>query len=239
MTRDLLSRLEEMRPNPHTDEVWPKHVQEAERDRIMATSTGPAVPAVRRRRVGAIAFAAAITAAGGVGVAAAGGLMPKSFTDAYANWLDYPDSSGVNPADAERIASIPGPDGTVMSVFVARGADGTRCVAPVFESVADTEQAGPANFTKLMNYCRPETATGPFGQGRGGEVGRSGSFTYFTYDAAAGDAVRAELHTKSGEVFPTVLVEGRFFGWFPLPDGAPIATLVGYDANGNAIGRIG
>lgn len=67
-------------------------------------------------------------------------------------------------------------------------------------------QAGPANFTKLMNYCREAVDTGPFGQGAGGEVGRSGSLTYFTYDAAAGEAVRAELHTKSGEVFPTMLV---------------------------------
>lgn len=238
MTRDLLTSLEKMRPDPNADKAWPKRMRDAERDRIMATSTGPAVPAVRRRRAGAIAFVAAIAAAGGVGVAAAGGLMPKAFTDAYAGWLTYPDSSGVNPADAERIASIPGPDGTVMSVFVAHGTDGTTCVAPVFESAADTEQAGPADFTKLMNYCRPDTDTGPFGQGRGGWVGRSGSFTYFTYDAAAGDAVRAELHTRSGEVLPTVLVEGRFFGWFPLPDGVPTATLVGYDADGNVIGRI-
>lgn len=237
MTRDLLTRLEEMRPHPYTGEVWPKHEQEAARDRIMATSTAPVVPAIRRRRVGAIVFGAALTAAGGVGVAAAGGLMPKAFTDAYSNWSTYPDNTGVNPADAERIASIPGPNGTVMSVYVARGTDGTRCVAPVFESRTDAEQPGPSDFTGLVDYCRPATDTGPFGQGRGGwSISESG---VFAYDAAAGDAVRAELHTKSGEVFPTVLVEGRFFGWFPLPDGAPMATLVGYDANGNVIGRIG
>ncbi|WP_433604921.1 hypothetical protein [Prescottella agglutinans] len=235
MTRNLLTTLEQMRPDAHADEIWPKHIQEAERDRIMATSTGPVVPEARRRRVGTIALIAAITTAGGVGMAAAGGLMPKAFTDAYSGWLTYPDSSGVNPAAAERIASIPGPHGTVMSVFVAHGTDGTRCVAPVFESVADTEQAGPANFTGLYHYCRPATDTGPFGQGGGGEViSESG---VFAYDAAAGNAVRAELHTDAGEVFPTVLVEGRFFGWFPLPDGAPIATLVGYDANGNVISR--
>ncbi|WP_420879142.1 hypothetical protein [Rhodococcus sp. (in: high G+C Gram-positive bacteria)] len=236
MTRNLLNTLEQMRPDAHADELWPKHRQEAERDRIMATSTAPAVPAVRRRRVGTIALVAAITTAGGIGVAAAGGLMPKAFTDAYSNWRTYPNSSSVDPAAAKRIGSIPGPDGTVMSVFVAHGIDGTRCVAPVFESVADTEQAGPANFTQLMNYCRPDIDTGPFGQGGGGEVGTSGSLTYFTYDAAAGTAVRAELHTRSGEVLPTVLAEGRFFGWFPMPDGVPMATLVGYDADGNVIG---
>ncbi|SDD25706.1 hypothetical protein [Rhodococcus tukisamuensis] len=239
MTRNLLTTLEQIRPDAHIDELWPNHLQVTARDRIMATSTDPVVPVARRRRAGAIAVVAAITAAGGVGVAAATGLMPKAFTDAYSGWLTYPDSSGVNPAAAERIAAIPGPDGTVMSVFVAQGTDGTRCVAPVFESAADTEQAGPANFTKLMNYCRPAVDTGPFGQGAGGEVGTSGSLTYFTYDAAAGEAVRAELHTSSGEVFPTMLVEGRFFGWFPMPDGMPMATLVGYDANGNVIGRTG
>lgn len=233
MTRNLLTTLEKIRPDAHADELWPNHLQVAERDRIMATSTDPAVPPARRRRAGAIGLVAAITVAGGVGVAAAGGLMPKAFTDAYSGWLTYPDSSGVDPAAAERIASIPGPDGTVMSVFVAHGTDGTRCVAPVFESPADAEQPGPSNFTGLGNYCRPATDTGPFGQGGGGWVVPGG----FAYDAAAGNAVRAELHTSSGEVFPTMLVEGRFFGWFPMPDGAPMATLVGYDADGNIIGR--
>ncbi|WP_433608144.1 hypothetical protein [Prescottella agglutinans] len=237
MTRDPLATLAKIRPDAHADDLWPKPLQVAERERIMATAVLPVVPPTRRRRTGAVALVAAISAVGGVGVAAAGGLMPKAFTDAYANWLDYPHSSGVNPAAAERVASIPGPGGTVFSVFVAHGSDGTRCVAPVFESVADTEQAGPANFTKLMNYCRPTADTGPFGEGGGGEVGTSGDLTYFTYDAAAGTAVRAELHTRSGEVFPTVLVEGRFFGWFPMPDGVPMATLVGYDADGNVIGR--
>lgn len=55
----------------------------------------------------------------------------------------------------------------------------------------------------------------------------------FAYDAAAGDA---DLLTESGAVLPTALVEGRFFGCFPLTDSMPMATLVGYDANGNVVG---
>ncbi len=242
MTRDLLATVAKIRPDAHADDLWPKPLQVAERERIMATAVLPVVPPTRRRRTGAVALVAAISAVGGVGVAAAGGLMPKAFTDAYANWLDYPHSSGVNPATAERVASIPGPDGTVFSVFVAHGADGWRCIAPVFESAADAEQPGPVNFTELGDSCVPASNSKTFVDAVGSESFGDGAGFFvdpngFIYDAAAGAAVRAELHTATGEILPTVLAEGRFYGWGPLPPGSPRPTLVGYDAEGNVIGR--
>lgn len=153
--------------------------------------------------------------------------------DLLTAWQSYPDSGGVNPDAAERIASIPGPDGTVMSVFVAHGSDGWRCIAPVFESVADATQSGPSDFTHLGDRCRSAIDSGSFGDGAGGEYLPNAVI----YDALAGVAVRAELHTAAGEIFPTVLAEGRFWGWFPpQARGSLRPTLFGYAADGTVVG---
>ncbi|GAB2640940.1 hypothetical protein ABI214_00275 [Prescottella soli] len=252
MTKDLLKTLEAMRPDTGADRLWPQHGLATERARIVATTSTPTAPAVRPRRVGAVALTAALFAVGAIGAcAAATGLMPKAFTDHYYFWRDLPGpgETAVDPAAAERIASIPGPDGRVFSVFVARGAGSQRCLAAVFESAASAADAGPSEFTDLGGRCRqgPEgSGEFSFGDGAGVMVAEYGAGadgeelpTAFTYDAVAGAAVRAELRMSTGQVLPTVLADGSFYGWFPTPAaGSPRPVLTGYAPDGTVVGSI-
>lgn len=162
MTTDLLKALETMRPDTGANDLWPQHLHVAERDRIMAIGSGPEAPPVRRR-VGAVTITAALFTVAGIGTAAVSGMMPKAFTDHYYFWRDAPalGETAVDPGTAERIASIAGPDGTVFSVFVARGAGGQRCLTALFESTAEATQPVPLEFTDLGGRCR----LGPEGSG--------------------------------------------------------------------------
>ncbi|RVW02396.1 hypothetical protein [Rhodococcus spongiicola] len=246
MTKDLLRTLEAMRPGAGTEKLWPEHLQATERARIMATTAEPVAPPVRSGRVGAVTLAAALFTVGGIGAAAATGLIPTAFVDHYYYWkTPGPGSTAVDPAAAERIGSIPGPDGTVFSVLVAHGAGSQRCLAAVFESSASAALPGPSEFTGLGSRCRqgPEGAralgdgsgtfvASTFGDGGGGEVLPN----VVTYDAAAGTAVRADIRTSTGQVLSTILADGSFFGWFPIPSpGSPRPIFTGYAADGTIV----
>ncbi len=236
MTKDPLTTLEKLRPSDTVSaELWPENVQDAVRTRIMATENNIGATKAPRRRVGAIVLVAAICAAVVVGCAAATGMMPKAFTDMYSGWQTMPGTNGgIDPSTAERVGSIPGPDGTLFSVFVAHGANGWRCVAPVFEASADIDKVGPSKFIGLGHGCRSIDLYGAdsFGGGAGYEAGPHEA----TYDAGAGGAVRAELHTADGQIYPTILAEDRFYGWIPLSLTSPRPTLVGYAADGTVVG---
>lgn len=118
----------------------------------------------------------------------------------------------------------------------------------VFETPASAAQPGPTEFVDLGNRCGAEAETeGVFGQGAGtfavGAFGDDGVGARlpdaYTFDAAAGAAVRADLHTSDGQVWPTVLADGSFFGWYPVPAaGSPRTVLVGYAADGTIVGRL-
>ncbi|MDV8008254.1 hypothetical protein [Rhodococcus sp. IEGM 1318] len=238
MSKDLLTTLEKLRPTDSLSaEFWPENVQVAARIRIIATENNIGTPRVPRRRVGAVALVAMLCAAGMVGCAAATAMMPKPFTDMYSGWQTMPGTNGgIDPSTAERVGSVPGPDGTLFSVFVAHGADGWRCVAPVFEAPADIDKVGPSKFISLGHGCRSNDdlyGADSFGGGAGIMVAGPHEATY---DAGAGGAVRAELHTADGEIYPTVLAEDRFYGWIPLSLTFPRPTLVGYAADGTVVG---
>lgn len=237
MSQDLLTTLAMLRPTDAvTTEFWPEKVQDAARTRIMATENNIGATKTPRRRVGALVLVAAICAAVVVGCAAATAMMPKPFTDMYSGWQTMPGTNGgIDPSTAERVGSIPGPDGSLFSVFVARGEDGWRCVAPVFEASADVDKIGPSKFTSLGHGCRSNDdlyGADSFGGGAGYEAGPHEA----TYDAGAGGAVRAELHTADGNIYPTILAEDRFYGWIPLSLTFPRPTLVGYAADGTVVG---
>jgi len=250
MTKDLLKTLEAMRPDH--DAPWSHDLRAAECARIMATGSEPTAPRVRSRRVATVVTVAALVVAGGVGAAAASGMMPKAFTDHFAHWKSPgpgagPGATPVDPATAERIGSIPGPDGTVFSVLVARGVGDQRCLASVFESPESAARPGPSEFTDLGSRCRQgPDGIGALGDGAGAMVGMFGTGaggevlpTAFVYDAAAGPAVRAELRLSTGQVLPTILADGSVFGWFPTPPaGSPRPILTGYGPDGNIVGSL-
>lgn len=269
MTKDLLKTLEAMRPDIGADRLWPQHLQAAEQARIMATASASAAPTVRSRRVGAVALTAALFTVAGIGAAAASGMMPKAFTDHYYFWKEPgpgagPGAGPVDPATAKRIASIPGPGGAVFSVFEARGDGSRRCVTPLFESADSAERPGPSEFTDLGSRCRHDgDGAGAFGDGAGamvGSYGESASGEVFpdtlVYDAMAGPAVRAELRLNTGQILPTILADGSFYGWYPTPEegwhfrpedgsyerpapGSPRpVVLTGYAADGTVVGSI-
>lgn len=255
MTTDLLKTLEAMRPDTGADRLWPQPMQAAVRARIMDATTTQAVsgPTGRSKRVAVVVLTAAVVTGGGVGAVAATGLMPTAFTDHYYFWkepgvVSEPGAEPVDPATAKRIGSIPGPDGTVFSVFEARSAGSQRCVKPVFESAASAERPGPSEFTDLGSRCR-HAGDGAFGFGAGAfgvgtvEYGAGGDGertpSALTYDAMAGTAVRAELRLSTGQVLPTILSDGSFFGWLPwLPAGSPRPVLTGYSSDGAVVGSI-
>ncbi|PTR25784.1 hypothetical protein C8K36_106218 [Rhodococcus sp. OK519] len=247
MTTDLLETLEAMRPD--SDALWPEDLRAAACARIIAADAEPTTPRARSRRAATVVTVAALVATAGVGAAAASGMMPQAFTDHFSHWRDAlgPGTAPVDPAAAQRVGTVPGgPDGLVFSVLVAHGAGDQRCLASVFESPESATQPGPSEFTDLGSRCRqgPEgfgdlgDGAGyfplAFGDGGGGEIGPNA----VTFDAAAGQAVRAEIRTSTGQVLPMVLADGSFFGWFPMPatPSSPRPVLTGYADDGTVVG---
>ncbi|MCA1005707.1 hypothetical protein LCL87_08260 [Rhodococcus hoagii] len=247
MTKDLLKTLEAMRPDH--DALWSEDLRAAACARIMATDVEPTAPRARSRRTTTVVAVAALVAAGGVAACTATGLTPQTFADHFAHWRDDPAPgwASADPAAAQRIGSLPGPDGTVFSVLVARGTGDQRCLASVFESPESAAQPGPSEFTDLGSRCRrgPE-GFGDLGDGAGYfpvEFGAGGGEILpnaVTFDAAAGQAVRADIRLSTGQVLPMVLADGSFFGWYPLPStpGSPRPVLTGYAADGTVVGSL-
>ena len=241
---DLLAVLTAVRPSTDADAVWDPREQAAVRARI--TADRELVPAAtdelaarRRRRPLTVLALSGLVLAGGAGAAAAGGLVPQAFIDAFSGWQTTPvaGSPGVDPATATRVATAAGPNGTAFTVLEASAADDPAytCTVALFETPESAVSPGPAAFTEASgNWCQDGPETAPFGSGAGVEV----SGDHHVWWAPAGDAVRGELRTTDGGTYPVVLVRGTFFGWFPAPvDGQPQAELVGYAADGTEIGR--
>ena len=246
---DLLAVLTAIRPSTDIDEVWDPSEQAAVRDRITADSGS--VPAAadelaqrraRRRRPLAVLALSGAVLAGGVGAAAAGGLMPQAFVDRFsALWQTDPmeGAPAVDPSTAERVATAPGPDGQVFTVMSAAAADDpdSTCTVALFETPGSAALPGPAAFVDVSsNWCQDGPETRPFGTGADIDVFHG----YYIWNAPAGDAVRGELRTPSGETYPVVSSDGRLWGWFPARvEGEPLvqAELIGYAADGTEIGR--
>lgn len=177
-----------------------------------------------RARVALVTCAVVATSAVGVGVAAATtGMGFSAFTDTFDHW-----SRTVDPAEAQRVATAPGPDGTVFSVLVTPD---SGCRTAVVESPQSAAAPLPSSFTDVTsNWCSTTVETGPFGTGADVTLwnGIAG------FNVRAGEAVRAEVTTPAGEEFPALLVDGLFWGWFPSE---ARATLIGYASDGSVMGR--
>jgi hypothetical protein len=243
---DLLAVLTAIRPSADINEAWDPREQAAVRDRITADSEPVAAVTDelasrrgRKHRPLALLALSGLVLAGGAGAAAAGGLMPQAFIDAFSFWQTAPvdGSPAVDPVTAERVATAAGPNGTEFTVLAASAADDPNytCTVALFETPESAAQPGPAAFTEASsNWCQDGAETAPFGSGVNIDV----SDGYYVWWAAAGDAVRGELRTPSGQTYPVVSSGGKFFGWFPARvEGEPQAELIGYAADGTEVGR--
>lgn len=199
--------------------------------RRWATANTGAQKHLRRRMLPTLLVATAALG-GGVGVAAASGLLPARFSHIYADWHDAP--VGVDPATAQRVASVPGPDGTIFTVITARNAT-MRCTAAVFERPASAARPAPEVFEDLGSQCTHLEDKPVFGTelGVSQTAGAEGS-----YSLAAGKAVAASLRLPDGTILPTVVSSGRIFGWFPASLGTGTAFLTASDENGTPIGSV-
>lgn len=231
MSDDTMTILEKLRPVTTVDDHWPAVARAAALERLLVAADTPAPPPRRshRRRVLVTAALAVglVTSAGGI--AAAGGLLPESFTGPLSFWTSETDGA-IDVQTARRVGQAPGPDGKVLSVWAAKGPDGTTCIAPMFEPPGDIDRPAPADFQLAGGQCA-KPGLGSFGDG-GGSADDKGTHTKW---ADAGNAVRAELRFSDGSVRPALYAEGMFFFWYLANDDVDPPTLVGYDAAGNVV----
>jgi hypothetical protein len=223
--------LENLRPTSTVDKAWPESDREAALERVLAYSAPPlAAPSRRRRRV---LFTTAVTAAllaTGAGVATASGVLPESFTQHLSFWTSET-NGGVDVDTARRVAQAPGPDGNMLTVWAATGANGTTCVSPMFEAPGDLDRPAPADAPSAGGQCTPVDTQATFGD-LGASANDHGIHTVW---GAAGEAVRAELRLADGTVRPALPAEGMYFYWYLANETVEAPVLVGYDAAGKVI----
>ena len=222
--------LESLRPDPlPLDPAWSQRTLTA-----ITQSHDPAPEPVhgKRRRLAVVALAATFISVTGAGAAAAGGLMPQPFVDAFSFWKTIPvDAHPVDPATAERVATAKGPHGTVFSVLSTGHGQRFACRTGLIETAKSAAGPGPSSFTDVTsNFCSDAPSSATFGS-----VDINYQQIAAGFIVSAGTAVRAEVHTKDGRELPALLVEGDFWGWFPASEHP---TLVGYAADGSVIGRL-
>jgi ferric-dicitrate binding protein FerR (iron transport regulator) len=237
---DPLTVITALRPRPEEDAAWTQQERAALLTRVLHSPRpwAPSRPSRLRRRTLTLGLSGVLVVAGG-GAAVAGGLVPQAFVDAFAYWQNQPsgeNSPPVDPSTAERAATAPGPGGTVFTVVSAHAADDPsfRCTTALFETPESAAQPGPAVFTDAFGSVCEKPSHRTFGDGTNVAV----TDGKYVWQIPAGDAVRGELRTASGEDWPVVLVDGSFYGWFPaLEPGEPHPVLVGYAADGSEVGR--
>lgn len=237
MSTNRLDVLRAMSPQVSLDDVWSREEQNTVLLGILAADRSAAVLAPpHRRRTPAIvaALALGVAAAPGVAYAVGNGMAPRSFIEAYSDLYDYTDGA-IDPATAQRVATVPGPDGGTLSILTIKNADGSTCLTPVYETAGSSTSALPDNFEGLATLCEGVPSSRPFGSAAL-DVNESAA----TWWVDAGDAVKGEVTMPTGETYPVAYAEGYLFGWYPLParfgDDAP--TLTAFDADGSLVGKI-
>lgn len=228
---NLLLELENHRPRVDLDDAWPTVSREAARERILASARQESLRSRSPRYLG-VAAGVLAAAVGSLGVAAATGVLPQGFVDAFSGWRTMPTSTEahstaqVDPASAIREASIPGPDGRAFSVYVARGVDGWHCAAVVTEG-----GPAPSSFDQQGDACYP---AGPTEFRVVGEMAMGPGL--FRLDGDAGAATRVEV-SAGGVVVDAAIADGRFYGWYRPGSPAQRPTVTAYDAAGTVVGR--
>lgn len=232
---DRMTTLEKLKPLTVVETAWPPSVRDAAFERVLS-GAAKEIPVPPRRRLLIAAAVTVILIASGVGVAAAGGLLPETFTRELAFWTSET-QGGVDIQKAQRVAQGPGPDGSVLSVWAATGKDGTTCVSPMFEMPGELDRPAPKNPHLLGGQCATpvqQQQDGGFGGVSGGGPDKRGIAVMW---GPMGRAVRGELHLSDGSVRPAISAERNFFFWYLADDHAEPPVLIGYDSAGRVVGR--
>lgn len=234
-TTDPLTVLKTLRPTPPLDGDW----SVAELSRITTSpTTRPAAQQPiqrRRRRIVVSSAVAGALFAGGIGTAAATGLLPDRLLNLLDTMSPSPDAAHQTAsATVQRAATAPGPDGQVFSVVTwdeGPGSDYEWCSVPVIETAASAAEPVPADFYDNGAVCGP----GGFADEFAAEYGVNASDPYAVFEVKAGTAVRGELRLPDGSTYPAVLVRGWLYGWFPP---ATEGVLTGYTQDGTVAGTV-
>jgi hypothetical protein len=119
----------------------------------------------------------AVLVGSGVGVAAAGGVLPESFTRSFSFWTSETHGA-VEVQKARRVAQTPGPNADVLSLWVATGKNGTTCISLLYESPGDLDRPAPKQARSAGGECptAEQQASGTFGN-LGGSAEDSGIHT--------------------------------------------------------------
>jgi hypothetical protein len=231
MSTDLLTTLRDASPTIGQDDpaLGRSHT-------IMEGRRRAVTPRPRRHRVGRIPL---VVAAAAVAVAApltATNLvqdtdeLPTGFVQAHANWREHDTEMGffgVDPASAEPLEVVSGPDGEQLHVYVTPGAP---WCASLYVHVPRATSLNPyAESAAPLSFCRPSAAPADITRWHRGSAGGSpAGYRVFAFDV--GEAVRAEVDLSNGGTLPALVHENVAYGW--LPPGRATATLIGYDRDG-------
>lgn len=165
----------------------------------------------------------------GVGAAAATGVLTPGAKAAFNGW------EGINPRDAILVASLPGPDGTVVAAYEAPNhRNGQTCIA--FALHRDPAYRGEGNVGgECSNVSDNDHGLGASGGSLSQiEFPAQPDFAIFVF--SAGNATSAELD-YDGATHAIAVGNGYVVGW--APDAAwPTATLIARDGTGSEIGEI-
>ncbi|MEW2376584.1 hypothetical protein AB0883_10835 [Micromonospora sp. NPDC047812] len=229
--RDTMIIVEKLRPVTTIEDHWPASARKAALERLLIATAAEPPEAPQRSRRRRVVLTAALTAGlvvSGASVAAAGGLLPESFTKPLSFWAT--ETGGVvDVQTARRVAQAPGPDGTVLTVWSAKGQGGTTCIAPMFEPPGDLDRPAPTSFTLAGGQCADGDQGKESFSSMGGSADGQGIHTMWT---TAGNAVRAELRLPDGTVRSAVRAEDLFFFWYLANENVDPPVLVGYSAAG-------
>ncbi len=233
-SRDPLVTLTALRPHAAVDQALLAISRTATYEAVTATTRSATEATSRRRRaprVVAIALLAGLGVAAGIGAAGATGLLPDAFIRNYASWRQ---DTGVDPATATRVAAAPGPDGTIFTIWIAKGPNGSVCIAPLFETADSAKSPQPSAFHDNGSTCQPPERHESFGA----SSGINADDKNHTYNVSAGDTARAALRLHDGTVLPAIRVEGNYLGWYPTAHGQTAPVLTAYDIAGNVVARL-
>jgi hypothetical protein len=232
MSTDLLTALRDSSPGIPQDAPALKRAHA-----ILEARRRAVTPLRRQRHVGRIPL---VVAAAVVAVAApltATNLvqdadeLPTGFVQAHASWREHDtDFYGVDPATAEPLDVVNGPNGEQLHVYVTPG---MPWCASMYVHVPRVTSPNPYTESGgTLSFCRqnaaPADITPRFTGSTGALGGTPAGYQVFAFDV--GEAVRAEVDLSDGTTLRTLVHEHVAYGW--LPPGRSTATLIGYDRDG-------